>query len=349
MGTTGFAAQAHGAGEEKELGATLLRPLLLGAGLGGLIVVLQAPLAGLALHLLDPGAEVARLARSYIDIRIWGAPATLMLYAILGWQLGIQRAASVLLLQLVLNGTNMALTLLLVVGLDWRIEGAATGTLVGRVPGTGAGPLAGPPVPRSPGGTHRLAAGPRPGAAAGAGPRQCRHLHTHRLLAARLRIVRAERCTVRRRHPGRQCGAAAVPGLSRLRSGRLRSCRRGAGRQRRRSEEPQGLPQRGDRLQRLGLGAGSALHAGLRPGRTLADRSLHRHLRGTGGRRSHAALDPGLAADLGLVVSARRHLHRCDENRSHAQRHDRLVAFLHRRRAVIDARPSATTVSGPRC
>ena len=139
MGTTGFAAQAHGAGEEKELGATLLRPLLLGAGLGGLIVVLQAPLAGLALHLLDPGAEVARLARSYIDIRIWGAPATLMLYAILGWQLGIQRAASVLLLQLVLNGTNMALTLLLVVGLDWRIEGAATGTLVAEYLALGLG------------------------------------------------------------------------------------------------------------------------------------------------------------------------------------------------------------------
>ena len=139
MGTTGFSAQAHGAGEREELSATLLRPLLIGAGLGGLIVVFQAPLARLALHLLDPGAEVARLAGSYIDIRIWGAPATLMLYAILGWQLGIQRAAAVLLLQVVLNGTNIALTLLLVVGLDWRIEGAATGTLVAEYLALGLG------------------------------------------------------------------------------------------------------------------------------------------------------------------------------------------------------------------
>ncbi len=133
MGTTGFAAQAYGAGDAAELGATLLRPLLLGAGLGLLIVVFQAPITRIALVLLDPGAEVARLARSYIDIRIWGAPATLMLYALLGWQLGIQRAGAVLLLQLVLNGGNIALTLLLVVGLGWRIEGAATGTLVAEI------------------------------------------------------------------------------------------------------------------------------------------------------------------------------------------------------------------------
>ena len=130
MGTTGFAAQAHGAGNRDELGATLLRPLIIAGALGLLIMALQAPLAGLALHLLDPGAEVAALARDYIDIRIWGAPATLMLYALLGWQLGVQRPAAVLLLQLLLNGSNIAITLLLVVGLGWRIEGAATGTLI---------------------------------------------------------------------------------------------------------------------------------------------------------------------------------------------------------------------------
>ncbi len=130
MGTTGFAAQAYGAGHAEELSATLLRPLLLGAGLGLAIVALQTPLATLALHLLDPGAQVAELARLYIDIRIWGAPATLMTYALLGWLLGIQRAGAVLLLQLVLNGGNIALTLFLVLGLGWRIEGAAVGTLV---------------------------------------------------------------------------------------------------------------------------------------------------------------------------------------------------------------------------
>ncbi|WP_235830254.1 MATE family efflux transporter [Algihabitans albus] len=130
MGTTGFAAQVHGASDGDELAATLLRPLAIGAGLGALIVILQAPLARLALELMDPGTQVAQLARDYIDIRIWGAPATLMLYAILGWQLGVQRPAAVLLLQLLLNGSNIAITLLLVVGLGWRIEGAATGTLI---------------------------------------------------------------------------------------------------------------------------------------------------------------------------------------------------------------------------
>jgi MATE family multidrug resistance protein len=130
MGTTGFAAQAYGAGQPEELSAALLRPLLLGLGLGLAILVFQAPLTAAALALLDPGRQVAELARVYIDIRIWGAPATLMTYALLGWLLGVQRAAAVLALQLVLNGLNVAITLTLVVGLDWRIEGAATGTLI---------------------------------------------------------------------------------------------------------------------------------------------------------------------------------------------------------------------------
>lgn len=130
MGTTGFAAQAYGAGQAEDLSAALLRPLFLGAGLGVLIVVLQTPLTALGLHLLDPGTQVAEFAHLYIDIRIWGAPATLMTYALLGWLLGIQRAVAVLALQLVLNIGNIALTLFLVLGLGWGIEGAATGTLV---------------------------------------------------------------------------------------------------------------------------------------------------------------------------------------------------------------------------
>ena len=46
MGTTGFTAQAVGAGDEAEVRATLGRALLVGASLDPSLVLLQGPLAG---------------------------------------------------------------------------------------------------------------------------------------------------------------------------------------------------------------------------------------------------------------------------------------------------------------
>ena len=133
MGTTGFTAQAFGAEDTAELRAALARPLLLAFVLGALLVFLQAPVGWLAFALFEASDQVEDFARSYYAIRIWSAPAALANYAMLGWLLGTRRAGAVLLIQLVLNGINILLDLVFVIGLGWGVEGVALASLLAEL------------------------------------------------------------------------------------------------------------------------------------------------------------------------------------------------------------------------
>jgi MATE family multidrug resistance protein len=135
MSTSGFTAQAQGAGNRVEVQATLIRAMALAVALGLLLILLQVPIVALAFLMMDTSAQVEGLARSYYAIRIWSAPFALANYVILGWLLGQQRAGLILVLQLALNGTNIALDLLFVVGFGWGIEGVALATLIAQVGG----------------------------------------------------------------------------------------------------------------------------------------------------------------------------------------------------------------------
>lgn len=139
MGTTGFTAQAHGAGDAAELRACLLRPLVLALGFGALVILLQGPIRLIALWAMDASAEVEGHTGVYFDIRVWSAPAALVNYVVLGWLLGVQRAQAALVLQLLLNGTNILLDLVFVIGLDWGVGGVAWATLIAETLAATAG------------------------------------------------------------------------------------------------------------------------------------------------------------------------------------------------------------------
>jgi MATE family multidrug resistance protein len=130
MGTTGFTAQALGAGDHQELRATLARAMLLAFALGGALLALQTPIGWLALALFEAGERVETLARAYYDIRIWSAPAALANYVMLGWLLGNRRAGAVMLLQIALNGINIVLDLAFVLGFGWGVEGVALASVL---------------------------------------------------------------------------------------------------------------------------------------------------------------------------------------------------------------------------
>src|SRR5690606_18198700 len=104
MATTGFIAQAAGAGDEAEVRATLARSVLLGVALGAGVLVLQWLLVGAYFSLMDASAEVESVGRDYFFARIWGAPAALALYAFSGALIGLGRSRTLLLVQLLLNG-----------------------------------------------------------------------------------------------------------------------------------------------------------------------------------------------------------------------------------------------------
>lgn len=130
MGTTGFTAQALGAGDHQELRATLARAMLLALALGGALLLLQMPIGWFALLLFEAGDRVEALAGAYYDIRIWSAPAALANYVMLGWLLGNGRAGAVMVLQIALNGINIVLDLVFVLGFGWGVEGVALASVL---------------------------------------------------------------------------------------------------------------------------------------------------------------------------------------------------------------------------
>ncbi|MCU0826289.1 MAG: MATE family efflux transporter [Tabrizicola sp.] len=139
MGTSGLAAQAQGAGDGAERAAVLLRALIVGLGAGLALIVLQLALVAGAFSLAPASAEVEALTRQYLAIRIWGAPATIALYAATGWLIGVERTRAVFLLQLWINGVNICLDLWFVLGLGWGVPGVAAATLIAEWTGLALG------------------------------------------------------------------------------------------------------------------------------------------------------------------------------------------------------------------
>lgn len=139
MGTTGLAAQAHGRGDGAERTAVLLRALLIGLAAGAVLVAAQGALFAAAFRLAPASAEVEQLARQYLSIRIWGAPATIALYAVNGWLIAQERTRAVLLLQVVMNGLNILLDIWFVIGLGLGVPGVAQATLLAEYAGLALG------------------------------------------------------------------------------------------------------------------------------------------------------------------------------------------------------------------
>ena len=128
MSTTGFIAQADGAGDEAEVRATLARALATGLALGLAVMLLQWPLAAAYFALMDPGPAVEQAGMAYVHARIWGAPAALALYAFGGALIGLGRGRLLLLVQLLLNGLNAGLDLYLAGSLGLGARGIGLGT-----------------------------------------------------------------------------------------------------------------------------------------------------------------------------------------------------------------------------
>lgn len=139
MGTTGLTAQAWGAGDTAEIRAALGRALLLALALGVALVVLQGPIGRLAFWMLHASPGVEAEGSAYYAMRIWGAPAALANYALLGWFLGLQNARWPLVLQVFTNSVNIVLDLVFVMGLGWGVVGVAGATVIAEYAGLALG------------------------------------------------------------------------------------------------------------------------------------------------------------------------------------------------------------------
>lgn len=139
MGTAGLASQALGAGDRGELAAILTRVLMIGFAGGAAVILLQIPLFWASFQIAPASDQVEALARDYMGIRVWSAPAMIALYGVMGWLIAQERTASVLVVQLIMNGINIVLDLLFVLGFDWGVQGVAVATLISERSGLALG------------------------------------------------------------------------------------------------------------------------------------------------------------------------------------------------------------------
>ena len=130
MGTTGFAAQASGAGDQQEVRAVLGRAVLIALCLGVVLIFIQWPIGLAAFSLLDGSTPVEAVAQEYFNIRIWGAPATLATFALMGLLIGLGKSRTLLIVQLFLNGLNILLDVWFAGILGWGASGIALGTVI---------------------------------------------------------------------------------------------------------------------------------------------------------------------------------------------------------------------------
>lgn len=132
MGTTGLTAQAQGRGDTDQVVLTLLRNGAIALVLAVIILSLQQPLREIGFALLQADPEVIEAGQTYYNALIWGAPATLVNFVLLGWFLGKEQGVKVLLISLVNSGANIIFDYLYIVRWEQSSGGAGAATAISQ-------------------------------------------------------------------------------------------------------------------------------------------------------------------------------------------------------------------------
>lgn len=143
VGTSGLTAQAFGRSQESEFRnqtppecRKILTQSLTIALIASLVIwAIQWLFVTAVLAVVPCSTEVADVAREYFFIRIWAAPATLMLMALKGWFIGMQDTKSPMAVDIVVNVVNMCASYYLAVHAGLGVVGVAHGTVIAQFTG----------------------------------------------------------------------------------------------------------------------------------------------------------------------------------------------------------------------
>ena len=135
IGTSGLTAQSYGAGRQEECRKILTQSLTVAMVAALAIWAIQWLFVTAVLAVVPCSAEVAAVARDYFFVRIWAAPATLMLMAFKGWFIGMQDTKSPMAVDILVNVVNMVASYYLAVHTPLGVVGVAWGTLIAQYSG----------------------------------------------------------------------------------------------------------------------------------------------------------------------------------------------------------------------
>ncbi|MBD2297578.1 MATE family efflux transporter [Nostoc sp. FACHB-190] len=132
MGTTGMVAQAIGRKDNQAVVLIGLQHGILALLLGITIIILQQPLQILGFAILSAAPEVKKSGIEFYNALVWGAPATLINFVLIGWFLGQAKSSKVLLLSAIGNFSNVLLDYLFIVQFGWESKGAGLATAISQ-------------------------------------------------------------------------------------------------------------------------------------------------------------------------------------------------------------------------
>lgn len=143
ISTGGLTAQAYGRGDMKEAAAIFSRAVGIALLCSFLLIAVQWVFVKGAFMFVDCTPEVRELASQYFFVRIWAAPATMSLMALKGWFIGMQDSLNSMITDLVVNGMNILMSIVLALGLHvgsfsfegYGFTGIAAGTVVAQYSG----------------------------------------------------------------------------------------------------------------------------------------------------------------------------------------------------------------------
>lgn len=132
MATTGFTAQAYGAGDQHSQGKQFTVGTLI-ALVGGILILVLSPLLARFLGFLGDGSPaLLPEAHAYLRVAYWGAPAALLLYVYNAWFIGMQNTIIPMLVTIISNILNIVFSFGFVYFGDMGVEGIALGTVVAQ-------------------------------------------------------------------------------------------------------------------------------------------------------------------------------------------------------------------------
>lgn len=135
MGTTGMVAQAVGASDHSLSFSILSHAISLATIVGIGLFVLGSQIITPVLELAQVPAEMHRPLEEYLETRLWGGPANLVLLVLTGWFIGRGNTSIALYLAISINLLNICLNYTLAIGCQMNSFGIALGTAISEYVG----------------------------------------------------------------------------------------------------------------------------------------------------------------------------------------------------------------------
>ena len=132
MGTSGLTAQAFGESNKEKITETLYQGVTVSAAISLLLLVLSPLIFIGAMEFIAPSLEVRELVGKYFRICVAGIPASLLLFVLNGWYIGMQNTRIPMTIAISQNILNILASIFFVYGIGMKLEGIALGTVIAQ-------------------------------------------------------------------------------------------------------------------------------------------------------------------------------------------------------------------------